>query len=69
MNNRNINFVKEFIRTNNKFISDEYIGKIIDFIIDDVIEDIEACANIEFNEDDIRLAVGRTILNKFNFEV
>lgn len=69
MNNRNIDFVKEFIKTNNKFISDEYIDEIIDFIIDDVVEDIEECADIDFNEDDIRLAVGRTILNKFNFEV
>ena len=51
-----------------KCISTDYVGDIIDEIIDDVIDDVELTADKEWNEDDIRLAVGRVICNRLGIE-
>ena len=47
-------------------IAEDYIDRITDIIIDDVIEDINETADPErWNNDDVRLAIGRVILKKF----
>ena len=47
-------------------IAEDYIDRITDIIIKDVIEDINETADPErWNNDDVRLAIGRVILKKF----
>ena len=45
-------------------ISDEYTGAIADHIVEEVQEDLEVSADKEWNEDDLRLAIGRVLLEK-----
>lgn len=47
-----------------KSISDDYVDIILDEIIDDVVEDVECCADENWNEDDVRLAIGRVLCNR-----
>lgn len=49
-------------------ISDDYVGYILTSIIGDVIDDVETCADEDYNEDDIRLAIGRTFMNKLGID-
>lgn len=51
-------------------VSDDYWGKIADKILEEVCEDIEATADKdEWNEDDVRLAVGRVLCEKLGIEI
>lgn len=46
-----------------------YWEKIADVIIDDVVKDINECADPQdWDEDDVRLAVGRVILERLGIE-
>lgn len=47
-----------------KSISEDYLGYILDVIVGDIIEDLEASADEEYNEDDIRMAFGRVLANR-----
>ena len=47
-----------------KAISDDYTGDILRIIFNDVLEDIKATADVNYNEDDIKLALGRVLLNR-----
>lgn len=48
-------------------ISSDYVNTIIDCIIDDVVQDVCECADEQnWNEDDVRLAIGRVLINKLN---
>lgn len=47
-----------------KAISDDYSSDILKGIYSDVVEDIEVSADEDFNEDDVRLAFGRVILDR-----
>ena len=48
----------------NRPISDDYWPRISEAIIDDVIRNVEETADEEeWNEDDVRLAVGRVLLD------
>lgn len=51
-------------------VSTDYIGIILEEIEDDVIRDVAACSSYEedgsYNEDDIRLAIGRVLMNRMN---
>lgn len=50
-------------------ISDDYIRSIAEAIIFDVIDDlIETADNDNWNVDDLRLAVGRSLCDKLNIE-
>lgn len=50
-------------------ISDDYVNDIINDIIDDVYEDVATCADQEnWNEDDVRLAVGRVLCDRLGIE-
>jgi hypothetical protein len=51
------------------FTDTEYMELVYGIIIDDVIRDIEECADEEFNYSDISLAVQRTILQKMGISV
>lgn len=51
-----------------KSISDDYVGTITREIIEDVIEDIETSADVEYNEDDIKLAIGRVLIERMGLE-
>ena len=51
------------------FTETEYMELVYDTIIDDVIRDIEECADEKFNYSDVSLAVQRTILQKIGISV
>lgn len=51
-------------------ISDSYWPCIIDAILDKVAQDVEECADPkEWNEDDVRLAVGRVLCEALGIEI
>lgn len=50
-------------------ISDDYSDHIFDHIQDEVAEDVEASADRHFNDDDIRLAVGRVLVKRLGIEI
>ena len=55
----------EFIRSILKqATSDEYARNILDLIYFDVLDDIKTSADKDYNEDDVRLAIGRVLLSK-----
>ena len=41
-----------------------YTGTILNSLYDDIAEDIEVSADVEFNDDDIRLAIGRVLIDR-----
>ena len=51
------------------FTDNEYMELVYGIIIDDVIRDIEECADEEFNDSDVSLAVQRTLMKALNIEV
>lgn len=51
-------------------VSDDYWGKVADKILEEVCEDIEETADKDnWNEDDVRLAVGRVLCTKLGIEI
>ena len=53
-----------------KSMSDEYSGYIANGIMDDVVDDIHETADHEdWNDDDLKLAVGRVLMDKLSMEV
>jgi len=59
-------FIEKILR---KAISDDYSSTILNFIYDDVIEDIKTSADEDYNEDDVKLALGRVLIDKLNIEI
>ena len=59
--------VKHYLRQ--LFTETEYMELVYGIIIDDVIRDIEECADEEFNYSDVSLAVQRTLMKALNIEV
>lgn len=59
-------FIEKILR---KAISDDYSSTILNFIYDDVIEDIKTSADEDYNEDDVKLALGRVLIDKLKIEV
>lgn len=52
-----------------KAISTDYLDTILDVIIDDVFEDVQTCADpVQWNEDDIKLAIGRVLCYKLGID-
>ncbi|CAJ0592398.1 unnamed protein product [Cylicocyclus nassatus] len=49
-------------------MSDDYVERVADAMLDKVVEDVEACADREWNYDDVRLAVGRVLCDSFGVE-
>ena len=50
-------------------VSNDYADYILDAIIDDVKEDVFASADENFNEDDVRFAIGRVLMKKLGIEI
>lgn len=59
--------VKQFL--SQLFTETEYMELVYGIIIDDVIRDIEECADEKFNDSDVSLAVQRTLMKALNIEV
>ena len=59
-----INFLDENLKS---IVCEDCIKDIIDELIDDVIEDLRVSADMNFNDDDIRLSVGRVLVDKFHY--
>lgn len=51
------------------FTDNEYMELVYGIIIDDVIRDIEECADENFNYSDVSLAVQRTLIKALNIEI
>ena len=51
------------------FTETEYMELVYGIIIDDVIRDIEECADKEFNNSDVSLAVQRALMKALNIEI
>ena len=52
-----------------KIVSDEYHSDVYKLLKDDVVADVVATADpVEWNEDDIRLAIGRVLLDRLSKE-
>ena len=51
------------------FTETEYMELVYGIIIGDVIRDIEECADEEFNDSDVSLAVQRSLLKALNVKV
>lgn len=51
------------------FTDNEYMELVYGIIIDDVIRDIEECADEEFNDSDVSLAIQRTLMKALNIEI
>lgn len=49
--------------------SDDYAVYITDYILDDVVDDVKDTADLrEWNEDDVRLAIGRVLIDKLGID-
>lgn len=59
--------VKQFL--SQLFTETEYMELVYGIIIDDVIRDIEDCADEEYNYSDVSLAVQRTLMKALNIEI
>jgi len=53
---------------NFSIISDDYSDSIFDLIQDEVAEDIYASVGRKFNDDDVRLAVGRVLRGRLRLD-
>ena len=51
------------------FTETEYMELVYGIIIGDVIRDIEECADEEFNDSDVSLAVQRVLMKVLNIEI
>ena len=51
------------------FTENEYMELVYGIIIDDVVRDVEECADEVFNDSDISLAVQRTLMKALNFNI
>ena len=51
------------------FTETEYMELVYGIIIGDVIRDIEECADEEFNDSDVSLAVQRVLMKALNIEL
>lgn len=49
-------------------IASDYVRSIVDTLIDDVTEDVLTAADTLWNEDDVRLAIGRVLIERLGIE-
>ena len=45
-----------------------FVNSMTDAILDDVIDDIECSADIDFNLDDVQIAIARVLMKKFGID-
>ena len=73
---KSLGTTREFLRSNiavlekdGGVISDDYIGRIADKIVDEVAEELHETADLDnWCSDDIKLAVGRILCNHLGIE-
>lgn len=58
-------FIEKILR---RAISDEYSTEILNSLYEDILEDIRTSADEDYNEDDVKLALGRVLIDKLNIE-
>lgn len=59
----------EFIKSIMKqAVSDEYVRYIMEVLYYDILDDIKTSADENYNEDDVRLAIGRVLMDKLGIE-
>lgn len=52
-----------------RIVSDDYHSDVYNLLKDDIVEDVVATADpVEWNEDDVRLAIGRVLLDRLSKE-
>lgn len=51
------------------FTETEYMELVYGIIVDDVVRDIEECADEDYNSSDVSLAVQRTLIKALNIEI
>jgi len=51
------------------FTEREYMELVYGIIVDDVVRDVEECADEDYNSSDISLAVQRTLIKALNIEI
>ncbi len=49
-------------------IASDYVISIVDNLIDDVTYDVLTAADVQWNEDDVRLAIGRVLIERLGIE-
>lgn len=63
-------FVETVMRELLNGVTGDYAGKIADTIADDVADDVAECADLnEWNDCDVRLAIGRVLLKTLGVSV
>lgn len=50
-------------------VADDYVGQLVDAIADEVREDLVAAADPVYSVGDVRLAVGRVLLDRLGVQV
>ena len=70
MKNEKIKYVKIFINSVSASIIEDNQDreKFVEKVFLDVVNDIEECADEDWDSEDIRIALARVILKKFNVE-
>ena len=66
---KNTNIADIALSVLDKMFVAEYAETVFDIIIENVIADVSECADEEFSDDDVRLAVNRVILKKLGVSV
>lgn len=63
-------FVETIVKLNGVgAISNDYISQIAESIADDVADDVDSSTNADWNDDDVRLAVGRVLCNRLHIVI
>lgn len=63
------NIIRDFVHKYlAPLVSADYIESIEDILVDDALHDIRETADRNFNDDDIRLAVGRSLVSRLGIE-
>ena len=50
-------------------VADDYVGPLVDAIVGEVREDLASAADREYSVGDVRLAIGRVLLDRLGVEV
>lgn len=63
--NKQITFLTEFLLSK---LTDDYASRICEAIIEDIIEDVTQCADEDWSEGDVKLAIGRVLCSRLGID-